>query len=59
MVIGAFALILAANGYLLIKDWVSADREWWEVGFHLFMVTAWAFLLLRQIRRPRVGAVSE
>jgi hypothetical protein len=58
-VIGLFALILAGNGYFLVKDWLSADREWWEVGLRLFMVTVWALFLLREIKRPRARPASE
>jgi hypothetical protein len=57
--IGLFALILAGNGYLLVKDWLSADREWWEVGLRLFVVAIWALFLLRAIKRPRARFASE
>jgi hypothetical protein len=58
-VIGLFALILVANCYFLVQDWVSADREWGEFGFRLFMATVWAVLLLRAIRRPKARQVGE
>jgi hypothetical protein len=59
VIIGVFALFLATNGYFFVRAWLRADREWWEVAFFLFLVTAWAFSLRREIRRPRAEPVSE
>jgi hypothetical protein len=56
--LGIYAILLAVGGWFLIWDLWSQDRDWWDVGFHLLMVTGWAGALVKEIRLPKAGPVS-
>ncbi|MEV4642187.1 hypothetical protein AB0J80_33040 [Actinoplanes sp. NPDC049548] len=56
--LGVYAILLAVGGGLLIADLSSADRDWWDVAFHLLMVTGWSGALVQEMRLPKAGPVS-
>ncbi|MFI7601953.1 hypothetical protein [Actinoplanes sp. NPDC049681] len=55
---GIYAILLAVGGGLLVWDFRGADRDWWDVAFHVLVVTSWAGALVREIRLPKPGPVS-
>ncbi|MFC3992245.1 hypothetical protein [Actinoplanes siamensis] len=55
---GAYAILLAVGGCVLVGDFFSADRDWWDIGFHLLMVSFWAGALVKEIRLPTAGPAS-
>ena len=56
---GVYAILLAIGGCFLVADLWSADRDWWDVSFHVLMVTGWTVALVKEIRLPKAGPVSS